>query len=295
MKRANKLAQLSFEYAIVIVLVVTAIVGMKLYFQRSLQERYRQSANVFGQGEQYAKGRTQETNSGDPAVVGGGPVGGALSCSTVNKLVTDLKNLITDLRGQADGFDTQADGKNIDAQALQTDIDKLGTDLIDLQTRADDNEEAARVNREHVIPRLEQEEAAIQQELDRFPMMYPECRDNTPSEGRVGRLPESDCERLLKEIQDRLSNKQKELKNIKDATTKLEKDAIDFRQQAGQKNNERGNKLEEKINLENNARSLQAKAAGLRNTADEKEAQINQYKTDFPDCFPAGGEGGEGL
>lgn len=46
------------EYVILIALVVAVIIGMRIFMVRAVQEKFRQSADVFGQGEQYEKGVT---------------------------------------------------------------------------------------------------------------------------------------------------------------------------------------------------------------------------------------------
>ena len=40
-----------------------ALIAMRVFMLRAVQEKYRQSADVFGQGEQYAPGKTQVTES----------------------------------------------------------------------------------------------------------------------------------------------------------------------------------------------------------------------------------------
>lgn len=49
-------AQLSLEYAVVIVCVVASLVAMQIYISRSMQGRMRQAADSIG--EQYAPGNT---------------------------------------------------------------------------------------------------------------------------------------------------------------------------------------------------------------------------------------------
>jgi Flp pilus assembly pilin Flp len=56
MKR-NK-SQTFLEYAVLIGVVAAALVAMRVYMVRVVQEKYRQSADVFGEGEQYQKGVT---------------------------------------------------------------------------------------------------------------------------------------------------------------------------------------------------------------------------------------------
>lgn len=56
-------AQSFVEYAVLIALIAAVIVGMKVFMVRAVQEKFRQSADIFGQGEQYEKGLTQVTNA----------------------------------------------------------------------------------------------------------------------------------------------------------------------------------------------------------------------------------------
>ncbi len=57
-KRGNK-AQSFFEYAVLIIVTAAALLAMRVYMLRIVQERYRQSADVFGEGEQYDKVATR--------------------------------------------------------------------------------------------------------------------------------------------------------------------------------------------------------------------------------------------
>jgi Flp pilus assembly pilin Flp len=53
-KRCEKnKAQSFFEYTVVIILIVAALIAMGKFLQRSLQGKYRQSADTFSSGEQY--------------------------------------------------------------------------------------------------------------------------------------------------------------------------------------------------------------------------------------------------
>ena len=45
-------------YILVLILVAVVLIVMRTYFLRAVQDKYRQSADVFGQGEQYAPGKT---------------------------------------------------------------------------------------------------------------------------------------------------------------------------------------------------------------------------------------------
>jgi len=67
MKRRQNKAQSLIEYSILIAIFAAALVAMRVFMVRAVQEKYRQSADVFGQGEQYEPGETQVTDSLNPA------------------------------------------------------------------------------------------------------------------------------------------------------------------------------------------------------------------------------------
>mgnify|MGYP001617146101 CR=1 FL=1 len=62
--KAQSRAQSFTEYAILIGLAVAVLIGIRVYMLRTVQEKFRQAADVFGQGEQYEKGVTQVTETG---------------------------------------------------------------------------------------------------------------------------------------------------------------------------------------------------------------------------------------
>lgn len=47
------------QYAVLIALVAAAFMAMRAYLLGAIQEKYRQSADVFGEGEQYQEGITK--------------------------------------------------------------------------------------------------------------------------------------------------------------------------------------------------------------------------------------------
>lgn len=93
MKRKNK-AQSFLEYSVVIIVVAAALIAMRIYFVRAVQEKYRQSADVFGEGEQYAQGITQSTeiNSNDPGPIE--PDNSRDTCPNILAQVAALQNEI---------------------------------------------------------------------------------------------------------------------------------------------------------------------------------------------------------
>lgn len=55
-------AQSFTEYAMLIALAAAVLVAMRVFITRVVQEKFRQGADVFSQGEQYEKGKTVVTD-----------------------------------------------------------------------------------------------------------------------------------------------------------------------------------------------------------------------------------------
>jgi len=51
----KKTGFLSLEYALLIAIVIAALIGMALYFQRSLSGKWRDAGDNFGFGRQYKR------------------------------------------------------------------------------------------------------------------------------------------------------------------------------------------------------------------------------------------------
>lgn len=54
MKIRNLKATSVIEYSLILTLVVAAILGMQIYLKRAISGRWRQAADTFGYGRQYA-------------------------------------------------------------------------------------------------------------------------------------------------------------------------------------------------------------------------------------------------
>lgn len=101
-QRITNKAQSLIAYSVLFCVVVAALLGMRTYMTRTLQEQYRQSADQFGQGEQYEKGETTETEM-DPSVgstidpnEGYNP---ATSCELIDEKIEALRAKIIELEG----------------------------------------------------------------------------------------------------------------------------------------------------------------------------------------------------
>lgn len=107
MARKNK-AQTMFEYALIIVAIVGALLAMSVYFVRALQGKYRQSADVFGLGEQYAKYRTVETRFDPGEDFSSNTTNPAYVCSEIVARVNIWENEAVDFNQQATALEEKA-------------------------------------------------------------------------------------------------------------------------------------------------------------------------------------------
>jgi len=58
----NKKAQSVLPYVVLAVIIAIAFFAMRVYLVRSFQEKFRQTGDVFGGGDQYEPGQTEVTN-----------------------------------------------------------------------------------------------------------------------------------------------------------------------------------------------------------------------------------------
>lgn len=124
-KRKNK-AQTFAEYAVLIALIAAALIAMRVFLLRAVQGKFRESADVFGQGEQYRKGTVIVSTSTAGSIPFILPEG-VDPCALVIRQVADLEKEINGfdeidpddptgvkkirhkgLLEQRDGFNTQA-------------------------------------------------------------------------------------------------------------------------------------------------------------------------------------------
>lgn len=106
MKKITNLGQFALEYAVLIIIVVAALLAMRVFMSRAVQERYRVSADVFGQGEQYAKGVTKVTDLDGPTLtVSPPPEKGppcALVCNSAKVTKEEIKTVEAKIKNLED-------------------------------------------------------------------------------------------------------------------------------------------------------------------------------------------------
>jgi len=100
----QKKAQSFITYTMLIVIVVAALLAMRVYFLRAMQDKIRQTADVFGQGEQYEKGVTVETPTDAEGIEITLPSSEADECKKITGIVSALENQVSALREQANDF-----------------------------------------------------------------------------------------------------------------------------------------------------------------------------------------------
>lgn len=93
-ERKNK-AQSFAEYAILISLIAAAFIAMQVFMLRSVQAKFRESADVFGQGEQYRKGSViTQTATTSKIAVAQAPLEGIDACALAIRQVAELEKEI---------------------------------------------------------------------------------------------------------------------------------------------------------------------------------------------------------
>jgi len=102
------------QYAILIAVMVAVFLSMRIFMVRAVQEKYRQSADVFGEGTQYAKGVTKATDTSQSSGPVTPPVTPPSTCPEIVSAVQDLESQRDSLRSQATDLETTAN--NIEAQ-----------------------------------------------------------------------------------------------------------------------------------------------------------------------------------
>ena len=117
MWRGDRKGQSFLQYGLLIIVIAAALISMRIYATRSLQERYRQAADVFGQGEQYEPGlttvsdtvNTQEFVSPDEAGIG-------VNCNYILARVDDViqqidsqKKTVEELESKVSSIESHAD------------------------------------------------------------------------------------------------------------------------------------------------------------------------------------------
>jgi len=264
--KAKKVKSQSFlEYAVLIGVVVGVLIAMRVYMVRAVQERYRESADVFGSGEQYAKGVTQVTNSDEP---GSGitepPPNPHITCPQATASVSKLEGEIKTLADQAESMLESAKQTEAALPMLQAQVDALNTKAAQKEAQARD----LRAQAAELIRQADEKQAQIEDYKKTYAYCYTYPDDTV-------------CPSIFEEIA-RLESEIPPLRNqaesLNNQATGLENEAKDLRAQA--------KSLEGSIlKLKEQISNLRAEADDFNKKINQKQAEIDRYKKDYPDCF----------
>lgn len=89
------------------IVVAAALVAMKVYFGRAVSEKYRQTAELFGGGEQYDKENTTEVNTDEPGLDITSPVIAPDTCPNIVARIAEM-------RKEIDGYSVPPDDEHPD-------------------------------------------------------------------------------------------------------------------------------------------------------------------------------------
>lgn len=166
MWRRKSKAQSFIGYAILIAVVVAALLAMRVYLVRIMQEKFRQAADTFGQGEQYEKGRTLETTShGETFVVPELPPEPKDLCGFVCAKISLLEGQLSSLSKRADDNEIRAAEVELHIPVL------LGQGLAAEAQRL--TQQVNRLRQEAAGWR--QEAAQLQERIKGYKDTYPDC------------------------------------------------------------------------------------------------------------------------
>ena len=266
---------------LLIAVTVGALIAMRVYVLRGVQQKYRESADVFGQGEQYAAGRSLIINLDGGIIDTNTEIIPIDTCGFVVAEVARLEKEIGELNAKAGSLEqTSADALER-IPILQHDAAVLHREAASLRSQAETKQrQIAILTGEAANLRVQAEKT--QDEIDRIKLQYSECFTQFFG-GRYDH-----CIWVRDEV-DRLEKEKAGF--LAEADTK-EKDAIRKDAEARSLRLQADSKDEEATVKEMKAGKLQAVsdqslllAAGYRQDANTKSARVSKYKIDRPDCF----------
>jgi len=275
MQRRKNKSQSFIQYAILIAIVVGALIAMRVFIIRAVQEKYRQSADVFGQGEQYAKGVTTVTNLDGPMTDLLLPLPGPTrSCSFVVSRVAGLEKEIADLKVLADslgksGGDTEAILLALKEQsaAMTAEANQKEAQANDLRTQA-----AAKTV----------EADAKQTQIDKNKSDYPACFGYYYYEGAY--CPDPDIAIATAKLEAEVSELRSQAASMRADATRLDAEAAEIRKELVPLDKTIA-ELEGLIYDVGGTVDLGKIVRDLRKQAEDKQKEIDQYKRDYPKCF----------
>jgi len=188
MRRISKKAQSLVAYAVLLAVVIGALLTMRVFLNRIAQEKYRQSLDVWGEGQQYERGATKGSYSGSSWE------NKKLKCPEVQVLLDSLEAQVEvirkrigvyteeyeDLQARAAALreraaEVEEQAARLEAEGLIDEANRLRNSVIpDLIAEAEDLEEKARQKAEK-IQDLQEELVRLLEEIEKLKDAYPQC------------------------------------------------------------------------------------------------------------------------
>lgn len=248
---------------------------MRVFIIRAVQEKYRQSADVFGQGEQYAKGVTVVTNLDGPmTTLLLPPPGPTHSCSFVASRVAGLEKEIADLKALADSLDKS--GGDIEATLL-------GLKEQSAAMTAEANQKEAQANDLRTQAAAKTAEADAKQiQIDKNKSDYPACFGYYYDEWSY--CPDPDIAIATAKLEAEVSVLRSQAASMRAEATRLDAEAAEIRKELVPLDKTIA-ELEGLIHDVGGTVDLGKIAGDLRKQADDKQKEVDIYKHDYPECF----------
>jgi chromosome segregation ATPase len=314
MKKQGNRAQVFTEYVILVAIVAAVLVGIRIYMERAVQQKFRESADVFGEGEQYAKGVTRATYNDAPGTPPITPPSTKDICPGLLSKIDVLESEIKDLNERAESFEQSALNLNNSATNLDGQIPVLREQARQLRILADGYEAQADAKDADALDKRTQAKAFIAQakvlndQADAKQIELDDLRDNYPSycvsnpcastcvDGGDCCCKDDAINKLVNDIAILRSDAAILIATAADLNAKaavLEYDAkvlhgkADSLYKAADDADQSADDLEETQvpSLNKQAKSFEEQAADARSAAQKKEDQIAQFKKDYPSCF----------
>lgn len=280
-RRRNK-SQTFAEYALLIAVTAGALIAMRVYVIRGVQQKYRESADVFGQGEQYASGRTRITNLDGGTININREIPARDTCVFAAAEADRLERRINELNTKAGSLEQASADALEQALVLQQEAAALNSEAANFRNQAAQKEDQVAVLTSNVA-NLRVQAQQTQDKIDWYKSIYRNCFQQYNYWEW-----EWDCDWVKIEVE-RLEQRKIDL--LAEAITK-EQDAITKDAEARSLTLQADAKDEAAAGKEMEARRLQVisdesllSAGRYRQEANTKSARVSRYKVEYPDCF----------
>ncbi|MCU0666740.1 MAG: sensitive to high expression protein 9 homolog [Candidatus Omnitrophica bacterium] len=178
MRKIKNKAQGFIEYAVLVIIIAAALVAMKIYMGRSVQDKYRQAGDVFGEGNQYALGITQSQNTSKSGAIVPEPPEEKDDCPIILARIAVMRK---ELDGEAKPDGEVTTGLLAQRASLEATVDDLKSQILALQATGGDYASAIeKLNKaintiEKQIELISEKITAKEAKIAEYNAKYPDC------------------------------------------------------------------------------------------------------------------------